>query len=81
MNSRSLTGSALSWRGLLGSRAVLIAIGAVALMQLAFTYLPPFQSLFATVALDPAEWWLVATLTVGLFLAVEAEKAIVRRFA
>ena len=81
LNSRSLTGSALSRRGLLGSRAVLIAIGAVALMQLAFTYLPPFQSLFATVALDPAEWGLVAALAAGLFLAVEAEKAIVRRFA
>jgi Cation transporting ATPase, C-terminus len=49
-------------------------------MQLAFTYLPPFQGLFATVALDPTDWGLVAALAVGLFLAVEAEKEIVRQF-
>lgn len=81
LNSRSLSGSVLSRGGLLGSRAGLIAIGAVALMQFAFTYLAPFQRLFATVALAPADWGLVAALAAGLFLWIEAEKAVVRWFA
>ena len=44
-------------------------------------YLAPFQRLFATVALDPADWGLVAALAAGLFLWIEAEKAVVRWFA
>ncbi|NIP87769.1 MAG: hypothetical protein GWO21_01660, partial [Gammaproteobacteria bacterium] len=33
-------GSALTWRGILGTPAVLIGVAAVIVAQLAFTYLP-----------------------------------------
>ncbi len=48
-------------------------------MQLLFTYFPPMQRLFQTVALDAVSWIAILALGVGKFLAVEAEKAVRRR--
>jgi len=79
LNSRFLHSSVLSFKGLFGSRPVLVAIGAVLLMQLAFTYLPFFQDVFGTVGLSIGDWGLVAAVAAGLFLIVEIEKAVSRR--
>jgi magnesium-transporting ATPase (P-type) len=78
VNSRFVRGSVLSFKGLFGSRPVLIAIGVVILMQLAFTYLPPFQATFATEPLSLFEWGLVITAAAGLFVIVEIEKIVTR---
>jgi magnesium-transporting ATPase (P-type) len=74
-------GSSLTWRGVLGTRPVLIGVGAVVVLQLAFTYAPPLQLLFSTVALDPVADGL-PILGAGLVLlaVLEAEKYIRRRF-
>ncbi len=48
-------------------------------MQLSFTYLPVMQRLFETVPLDIGSWLVIVALGFGMFLAVEAEKAIFRR--
>ncbi len=47
-NSRYLYQSSLSREGLLGSRAVLITIAILLVLQLAFTYWPPLQQIMGT---------------------------------
>ena len=47
--------------------------------QLAFTYAPPMQRLFHTAPLDGAAWFVILALAGLKFLAVEAEKAGLRR--
>jgi len=47
--------------------------------QLLFTYAPPMQQLFQTAALDAASWLVILALGLVKFLAVEAEKAVLRR--
>ncbi|MGG5887565.1 HAD-IC family P-type ATPase [Falsiroseomonas sp. HC035] len=72
--------TSFTWRGALGTRAVLIGVGAVVALQLAFTYAPPLQRLFATRPLDPvADGLPILALGLLLMLILEAEKAIRRR--
>jgi cation-transporting P-type ATPase F len=78
-NSRRLRESALNRDALLGNRVALAAVGALALLQLAFTYLPPLQALFGTGAMDAASWALVGAFGGVMFFTVELEKALVRR--
>jgi magnesium-transporting ATPase (P-type) len=77
-NSRYIHGSVLSRAGLLGSRPVLISIGLMLLLQLAFTYLPPMQELMGTTAISAADWGIVILAGVALLLLVELEKAVWR---
>jgi magnesium-transporting ATPase (P-type) len=79
LNSRFIYRPVLSLRGLFGSSPVLIALAAVVVLQIAFTYLPFFQTLFSTRPLSLADWGLVGGAGLGLFLIVEFEK-IARRF-
>ena len=79
-NSRFLAASSLSRSGLLGSRAALAAVVMVSLLQFAFTDLAPLQRLFASVTLDGAHWLSILGGGVAVFLIVEAEKALLRRF-
>jgi magnesium-transporting ATPase (P-type) len=71
---RYVYGSSLTWRGVLGTPAVLAGLGATILAQLAFTYLTPFQLAFGTAGLGPVEGALVLSTGVALLLIVEAEK-------
>ena len=77
-NSRFLFAPAYGLRSFIGSRPVLIAIAAVVSLQALFTYAPPFQRLFGTVALDVAAWWRILLFGVLLFCAVETEKLVLR---
>ncbi len=79
-NCRRLTNPVLSWQGLTGNRYVWIAIGALLLFQLAFTYVPVMQTLFHTAALDPAAWGRILIFGLAVLLLVEAEKAVLRRW-
>ena len=55
-----------------------MGIGAVVILQLLFTYTPPFQTLFETEAIPLWVWpWLFVGGFV-FFLVVEAEKLIIR---
>jgi magnesium-transporting ATPase (P-type) len=80
-NARFLSESSLSLKGLFGSRAVLISVAIVVVLQAMFTYLPFMQALFNTTPLDPEIWWHIAGASVVLFLLVEVEKAIFRSAA
>jgi calcium-translocating P-type ATPase len=78
LNSRYLLDSSLSIKSHLGNRYLFIGIGAVVLLQLAFTYAPPLQRLFQTEAIPPHLWpWLLLGGLV-FFLIVEGEKLIIR---
>jgi len=52
---------------------IVIAVGSVILLQLAFTYAPPFNTLFDTAPLDMAYWQELAVVSVIVALALQAE--------
>jgi magnesium-transporting ATPase (P-type) len=79
-NCRHFVASALSWTGMTGNRIALWVSLALIVMQLAFTYEPTMQKLFHTTALDARAWTLILGLSLAKFFAVEAEKAVLRRF-
>ena len=71
---RFLHAPSLTWRGILGTRPVLIGVGAVVLAQLAFTYLPPMQALFHTRAVSLLDGVAIVAAGVILLLILEGEK-------
>ncbi len=73
---RFVYGRSLTWRGLLGTPAVLAGVAITVLAQLAFTYLPVLQSVFATEPIARHDWLLIIGIGVALLILVELEKAI-----
>ncbi|MEK9952752.1 MAG: cation-transporting P-type ATPase [Curvibacter sp.] len=78
-NVRHFTAHALSWRIFRGNAVALGMSALLIVFQLLFTYAPPMQRLFQTTALDLATWLVILALGAAKFLAVEAEKALLRR--
>jgi magnesium-transporting ATPase (P-type) len=78
-NSRYMTAPVLNREGLLGNRYVLYAVGVLILFQLAFTYLPPMQTLFGTAAIDAGVWLRIVLVATSVLFIVEVEKVILRR--
>jgi magnesium-transporting ATPase (P-type) len=78
LNSRYLLDSSLSLRAHLGNTYLPLGVGAVVILQLLFTYVPPLQRLFDNEAIPLRVWpWLLLGGLV-FFLLVEAEKLIIR---
>ncbi|WP_069443153.1 HAD-IC family P-type ATPase [Methyloceanibacter stevinii] len=78
---RFVYSGSLTWRGMLGTPAVLIGVGITVLAQFAFTYLPALQSIFAT---EPVAWQdglLIVGIGAALLILVELEKSIFGFFA
>jgi len=73
--------TSFSWRGVLGTPAVLIGVAAITLAQFAFTYLPPMQAVFETTALSLADGAAIVATGVALLVLVEVEKLIGRMLA
>jgi magnesium-transporting ATPase (P-type) len=74
--------TSFTWRRAMGTPAVLVGVGTVVALQLAFTYAPPLQALFATRPLDPlADGLPILAVGVGLMLVLEGEKWLRRRLA
>ncbi|MFO8024498.1 cation-transporting P-type ATPase [Thiohalophilus sp.] len=80
MNARFLIRNSLTWRVFMNNRYVLYAIGLLVLLQLAFTYWAPLQLLFNTTALAFDEWPRLVLIAASVFVIVEAEKWIIRRW-
>jgi magnesium-transporting ATPase (P-type) len=78
-NVRHFTQHAFARDTLYGNPVAFWACVALVAMQVAFTYAPPMQQLFRTTALDAASWALILALGLAKFLAVEAEKWVLRR--
>ncbi len=81
VNCRRMLASVLNASGLLGSRAVLIAIAIVLVLQLLFTYAPPLQALFGSAPLGILAWLEIVLAALCAFALVELEKAWQRRRA
>jgi magnesium-transporting ATPase (P-type) len=80
LNTRYRVDSSLSITAHLGNRYLPIGIGAVAVLQLFFTYALPLQDLFGTMAIPAGIWpWLFLGGLV-FFFVVEAEKWVIRRW-
>ncbi|KAF1696100.1 HAD-IC family P-type ATPase [Pseudoxanthomonas koreensis] len=76
---RYLHMTSFTWRGARGTPAVLWAVGAVVLAQLAFTYAPFMQRLFDTRPVAWQDGLLAILVGVALMLVLETEKALLRR--
>ena len=80
-NVRYLHVSSFSWRGLLGTPPVLIAIAIVTIAQFAFTYLPFMQELFESRPVGLVDGMLILAIGVVMMAILESEKLLIRRFA
>jgi magnesium-transporting ATPase (P-type) len=78
-NIRYLGGASITWRGLMGTPAVLAAVAAVVAAQFAFTYLPVMQAVFDTRPVPLLEGMAIVATGIALMLVLEVEKAILRR--
>ncbi len=78
LNSRSLIGSSLSLRAHRGNPVLWYGIATVAVLQLLFTYAPPFHAIFDTAALPLEAWLWLFVGGVLVFLVVELEKLVIR---
>ncbi|MCW9032333.1 MAG: HAD-IC family P-type ATPase, partial [Gammaproteobacteria bacterium] len=79
-SARYLLAPSLTLKGLFGNRYILYAIGLLILFQLAFTYLAPMQTLFATVAMNFDAWLRVILVASSVLFLVELEKFVIRNF-
>ena len=78
---RYVHGTSLTWLGVLGTPAVLIGVAVTVAAQLAFTYLPPLQAIFATESIAPFDGLVIVGIGIVLLIVVELEKAIFRFIA
>nr|MBL8457554.1 HAD-IC family P-type ATPase [Zoogloeaceae bacterium] len=80
VNSRFLNGSSLRLALMFTNPIAWVALGALLLLQAAFVYLPVMNTVFGTVPLALRHWLLPVAIGLGVFVAVECEKALTRRF-
>jgi magnesium-transporting ATPase (P-type) len=78
-NVRYLHMTSLTWRGALGTPAVLGAIAVLVVAQLVFTYAPFMQTLFDTRPLRFLDGALIVAVGAGLMFLLEGEKMLMRR--
>jgi len=78
-NVRYLHMRSLTWRGALGTPAVLVAIAVVVMAQLAFTYWPPMNAVFGSRPLTFADGATIIATGFALMLLLEGEKLLMRR--
>lgn len=76
---RYLHMTSLTWRGVLGTPAVLLGVVGTVVLQLAFTYLPILNALFDTRPLPFTDGLVAVGIGVSLLLLLEMEKLIRRR--
>lgn len=79
-NCRYLLAPVRSWSDFTGNSYVLLTIGILVLIQVVFTYAPFMQTMFSVVDIDLAAWGRIMVFGVLLFVTVEVEKLLFRRF-
>ncbi|WFM72796.1 cation transporting ATPase C-terminal domain-containing protein [Halomonas sp. CKK8] len=78
---RFLRTPSLSWVHMVDSRAALIAVAVVAVLQLIFTYAPFMERFFDTRPVDFVHGLEIVLIGIGLFAVLELEKLWLRRRA
>ncbi len=76
---RFLRTPSLTWARIFNSRAVIIAVVVVAILQLVFTYAPFMEHFFDTRPVDFVHGVEIILIGLGLFAILELEKFILRR--
>ena len=71
---RNIYGTSLTWKAVRGTKVVWATVIGVTVAQFAITYLPPLQTLFATVAVPFWDGVLIVSVGVVLFAIIETEK-------
>lgn len=66
--------SSITWRGMMGTPAVLIAVGTVVALQFVFTYAPFMEAFFDTRPLSLTQGLQVIGAGIAVFLVLEIEK-------
>jgi calcium-translocating P-type ATPase len=80
INCRKIYQATWNKSGWLGNRKALAGIVTVIVLQLVFTYSATFQYFFDTQALSLAQWARIVCAGLIIYLAVELEKLIIRRY-
>jgi magnesium-transporting ATPase (P-type) len=78
LNSRYLLDSSFSLTAHTGNKYLPLGIGAVVILQLLFTYAPPFQAMFGNEAIPLWVWPRLLAGGLLFFAVVEAEKLVIR---
>jgi magnesium-transporting ATPase (P-type) len=73
---RNFYSTSLTWKAVRGTKMVWTLVAAVTLAQLAITYVPPLQEIFATESVPFWDGLLVIAIGIALFAIVETEKQI-----
>jgi magnesium-transporting ATPase (P-type) len=71
---RNIYGTSLTWKAVRGTKVVWMVVITIVAAQLAFTYLPPLQVVFATESVQFRDGILVLAIGVALFAIIETEK-------
>lgn len=69
-------GTSFSWKGIMGTRPVLISLAVVICAQLLFIYAPFMQDIFVTRTLSPMDLALVVGSGIAVLVIIETEKQI-----
>jgi magnesium-transporting ATPase (P-type) len=78
LNSRYLLDSSFSLTAHMGNKYLPLGIGAVAILQVLFTYAPPLQAMFGNEAIPLWVWPRLLAGGLLFFAIVEAEKLVIR---
>ncbi|MGM0630188.1 MAG: cation-transporting P-type ATPase [Pseudomonadota bacterium] len=73
---RNIYSASLSWESVRGTKVVWITVTGVIAAQFAITYLPPLQTLFATVSVPFIDGVIIVAVGVVLFAIIETEKRV-----
>ncbi|MFH3480608.1 cation-transporting P-type ATPase [Xanthobacter sp. V4C-8] len=79
-NVRFMHMTSLTWRGALGTPAVLLALAGVIAAQFALTYLPVMHELFGTTPVTLSDGLIIIAAGVIFMAILEGEKVVMRRF-
>ncbi|ABS64299.1 ATPase, P-type (transporting), HAD superfamily, subfamily IC [Parvibaculum lavamentivorans DS-1] len=77
---RYVHGTSLTWRGVLGTPAVLAGVGTVIAAQFAFTYMPFLQGIFGSRPVSLTDGAVIVGAGILLLVVVEIEKRVAARF-
>ncbi len=79
-NSRFLRESSLVWGRFFTNRVAWVAVGVLLVLQVMYVHAPFMNRWFGSAALDLRHWLIPVGIGLVVFLVVEAEKAILRRY-
>jgi magnesium-transporting ATPase (P-type) len=78
---RNIYGTSLTWKAVRGTTAVWISVSVIFFAQIAITYVPTLQKIFATESVSLVDGMIVIGIGILLFAIIEVEKQLRLRLA